>query len=194
MNPRDPSLPSCCDLLAGFLERSEDRPKVVWSDHRLISGSSESNSGGSPLAGSGLRVEASPRRQRNHGRNDPKAWSGSWLAAVPGGAVAFPIAVLFHELGHFVAYRAFGFPGTALRSAPSAGRVRGSFAASFWQETSRPRRRLASRGKWRSASRRDRPPPTCSSSPACSRSVGSVRGRFPWCSASGWSHPCAGWR
>ena len=46
----------------------------------------------------------------------PKAWSGSWMVAVAGGALAFPIAVLLHELGHFLAFSAFGFPDTVLRS------------------------------------------------------------------------------
>lgn len=35
---------------------------------------------------------------------------GSWWAAVAGGAIAFPIAVLLHELGHFGADVVFGFP------------------------------------------------------------------------------------
>ena len=29
---------------------------------------------------------------------------GSWWAAVAGGAIAFTIAVLLHELGHFLGY------------------------------------------------------------------------------------------
>ena len=39
-----------------------------------------------------------------------------WLAGVAGGVVAFPIAVLLHELGHFVAFAAFGFPDPVLGS------------------------------------------------------------------------------
>ena len=39
---------------------------------------------------------------------------GSWWAAVAGGAIAFPIAVLLHELGHFVGYTVFGFPDPVL--------------------------------------------------------------------------------
>ena len=46
--------------------------------------------------------------------------SGKWLAGVAGGAIAFPIAVLLHELGHFGAYAAFGFPDPVL-SYSSAG-------------------------------------------------------------------------
>ncbi len=37
-----------------------------------------------------------------------------WWAAVAGGAVAFPIAVLLHELGHFLGYTVFGFPDPVL--------------------------------------------------------------------------------
>ena len=37
---------------------------------------------------------------------------GSWRTAVAGGAIAFPIAVLLHELGHFAGYSVFGFPGS----------------------------------------------------------------------------------
>ena len=40
---------------------------------------------------------------------------GSWWAAVAGGAIAFPIAVLLHELGHFLGYTVFGFPDPVLR-------------------------------------------------------------------------------
>ena len=39
---------------------------------------------------------------------------GSWWAAVAGGAISFPIAVLLHELGHFAGYSAFGFPDPVL--------------------------------------------------------------------------------
>ncbi len=39
---------------------------------------------------------------------------GSWWAAVAGGAISFPIAVLLHELGHFMGYTAFGFPDPVL--------------------------------------------------------------------------------
>ncbi len=39
---------------------------------------------------------------------------GSWWAAVAGGAIAFPIAVLLHELGHFLGYTVFGFPDPVL--------------------------------------------------------------------------------
>ena len=39
---------------------------------------------------------------------------GSWWAAVAGGAIAFPIAVLLHELGHFLGYTVFGFPEPVL--------------------------------------------------------------------------------
>ena len=39
---------------------------------------------------------------------DPR--SSRWLARVVGGAIAFPIAVLVHELAHFTAFATFGFP------------------------------------------------------------------------------------
>ena len=41
--------------------------------------------------------------------------SGRWLAGVAGGTIAFPVAVLVHELGHFGAFAAFGFPDPVLR-------------------------------------------------------------------------------
>ena len=37
------------------------------------------------------------------------------LAGLGGGAIAFPIAAMLHELGHFVAFRALGFPDVVLR-------------------------------------------------------------------------------
>lgn len=42
---------------------------------------------------------------------------GNWWTAVAGGAIAFPIGVLLHELGHFAAYSAFEFPDLVLRYA-----------------------------------------------------------------------------
>lgn len=48
---------------------------------------------------------------------------GSWWAAVAGGVIAFPIAVLLHELGHFGAFAAFGFPDPVL-----------SFASADWAD------------------------------------------------------------
>ncbi len=46
----------------------------------------------------------------------PGEWlrDGSWWAAVAGGVIGFPIAVLLHELGHFGAFAAFGFPDPVL--------------------------------------------------------------------------------
>ena len=32
-----------------------------------------------------------------------------WLTGMTGGAIAFPLAAMLHELGHFVAFRVFGF-------------------------------------------------------------------------------------
>lgn len=61
----------------------------------------------------------------------PKAWSGSWGAAMAGGALAFPVAVLLHELGHFLAFSAFGFPDTVLRSTSVSWTGAGEFRRLF---------------------------------------------------------------
>ena len=44
-------------------------------------------------------------------------WRGTdgWLAGGVGGAVAAPLSIVCHELGHFGAYAAFGFPDPVLR-------------------------------------------------------------------------------
>lgn len=51
-----------------------------------------------------------------------------FLAAVTGGAIAFPVGALLHELGHFVAFRMLGFSDAVLRyssvSVPSLGGFR----------------------------------------------------------------------
>lgn len=45
-----------------------------------------------------------------------KWWrNGRWWGRVGGGALAFPVAVLLHELGHFGAYAACGLPDPVLR-------------------------------------------------------------------------------
>ena len=54
--------------------------------------------------------------------------SGRWLASVAGGAIAFPIAVLAHELAHFTAFAAFGFPDPVLRYASTSWSGSGEFA------------------------------------------------------------------
>ena len=54
--------------------------------------------------------------------------SGRWLASVAGGAIAFPIAVLVHELAHFTAFAAFGFPDPVLRYASTSWSGSGEFA------------------------------------------------------------------
>ncbi len=56
---------------------------------------------------------------------------GSWWAAVAGGAIAFPIAVLLHELGHFGAYAAFGFPDPVLGFSSASWSGAGEFARLF---------------------------------------------------------------
>lgn len=43
--------------------------------------------------------------------------SGKWLAGLAGGAIAAPIGILLHELGHFAVNVACGFPDTVLRYA-----------------------------------------------------------------------------
>lgn len=52
-----------------------------------------------------------------------------WLAGVAGGAMAFPIAVILHELGHFGAYVAFGFPDPVLRYGSASWSGSGDFKA-----------------------------------------------------------------
>ena len=51
----------------------------------------------------------------------PGEWfrSGRWLAGACGGAIVFP-AVVLHELGHFGAFAAFGFPDPVLRFASTS--------------------------------------------------------------------------
>ena len=65
---------------------------------------------------------ANPQRSREWLR------SGRWLAGVAGGAIAFPVAVLVHELGHFGAFAAFGFPNPVLRFASTSWSGSGEFA------------------------------------------------------------------
>ncbi len=59
----------------------------------------------------------------------PGEWlrSGKWLAGVCGGAIAFPFAVMLHELGHFGAFTAFGFPDPVLRFASASWSGSGEF-------------------------------------------------------------------
>ena len=56
---------------------------------------------------------------------------GSWWAGMVGGAIAFPIAVLLHELAHFGAYAAFGFPDPVLRYASAGWSGSGEFTRLF---------------------------------------------------------------
>lgn len=56
---------------------------------------------------------------------------GNWWASVAGGAIAFPIAVLLHELGHFGAYVAFGFPDPVLGCCSASWSGAGEFATLF---------------------------------------------------------------
>ena len=59
--------------------------------------------------------------------NNFRLRSGRWLASVAGGAIAFPVAVLVHELGHFGAFAAFGFPDPVLRYASTSWSGSGEF-------------------------------------------------------------------
>lgn len=43
--------------------------------------------------------------------------SGKWLAGLAGGAIAAPIGIQLHELGHYTVNAACGFPDTVLRYA-----------------------------------------------------------------------------
>lgn len=52
-----------------------------------------------------------------------------WLAGVVGGAIAFPIAVILHELGHFGADTAVGLPDPVLRYASAGWSGSGEFRA-----------------------------------------------------------------
>ena len=60
----------------------------------------------------------------------PSEWlrSGKWPAGVAGGAIAFPIAVLIHELGHFGVFATFGFPDPVLRFSSTSWSGSGEFA------------------------------------------------------------------
>ena len=62
--------------------------------------------------------EPGPRAARSPHLATKWLRDGSWWAALAGGAIAFPIAVLLHELGHFAGYSVFGFrpPLTGSRS------------------------------------------------------------------------------
>ena len=65
--------------------------------------------------------------------NGMRKWSpdGRWWAGVGGGAIAFPIAVMVHELGHFGAFFAFGFPDPVLRYASAGWAGSGEFTRLF---------------------------------------------------------------
>ena len=71
-----------------------------------------------------------PRAEEATNPEPPADWlrSGRWLASVAGGAIAFPIAVLVHELGHFGAFAAFGFPDPVLRFSSTSWSGSGGFA------------------------------------------------------------------
>ena len=55
----------------------------------------------------------------------------SWWASVAGGVIAFPIAVVPHELGHYGAYIAFGFPDPVLRCCSASWSGAGEFTRLF---------------------------------------------------------------
>ena len=54
-----------------------------------------------------------------------------WLAGGVGGVVAVPVAIVLHELGHFGAYAAFGFPDPVLRYASASWADSGEWATLF---------------------------------------------------------------
>lgn len=56
---------------------------------------------------------------------------GNWWASVAGGALAFPVAVVPHELGHYGAYIAFGFPDPVLRCCSAGWSRAGEFTRLF---------------------------------------------------------------
>lgn len=61
-----------------------------------------------------------------------KWWrDGSCWAAVAGGAIAFPIGVLLHELGHFGGFAAFGFRDPVLHFASAGWADGGQFDSLF---------------------------------------------------------------
>ena len=53
------------------------------------------------------------------------------LAGLAGGALAFPVAVILHELGHFGAYVAFGLPDPTLSFSSASWSGAGEFARLF---------------------------------------------------------------
>src|SRR5688572_8770855 len=52
--------------------------------------------------------------------------AATWIGAA---VIAVPLGVLLHELGHFLAYWAFGFPGVALHYSSATHSVE----RAFWQ-------------------------------------------------------------
>ena len=56
---------------------------------------------------------------------------GGWWAGVAGGAIAFPIAVLLHELGHYGADVALGLPDPVLRYSSASWSGSGEFTRLF---------------------------------------------------------------
>ena len=55
-----------------------------------------------------------------------------WLAAVVGGAVALPLSIVLHELGHFGAYAAFGFPDPTLHFSSAGWTGSSEFRVLWW--------------------------------------------------------------
>ena len=54
-----------------------------------------------------------------------------WLTEVTGGAIAAPLSIILHELGHFGAYVAFGFPDPVLGFSSASWSGAGEFARLF---------------------------------------------------------------
>ena len=54
-----------------------------------------------------------------------------WLTEVTGGAIAAPLSIILHELGHFGAFAGFGFPDPVLRFSSASWAGSGEFRALF---------------------------------------------------------------
>ena len=78
-----------------------------------------------------MHVLTAGRRPADDGTNiqRPGNWlrHGSWWAALAGGAIAFPIAVLLHELGHYGADAAAGLPEPVLHFSSAGWTGSGEF-------------------------------------------------------------------
>ena len=67
-------------------------------------------------------VDRDPAARPGSASTSMRQWlrGGKWLAGLVGGAIAAPIGIMLHEVGHFSAYVACGFPETVLRFSPGS--------------------------------------------------------------------------